>query len=31
MVWTPTATPYDRAGLALSTTPFTESDNDRDF
>ena len=31
MTWTPTATAYDRAGLALSTTPFVETDNDRDF
>jgi hypothetical protein len=31
MTWTPSASAYDRAGLAMSTTNVNESDNDRDF
>jgi hypothetical protein len=32
MVWTPVATPFDRAANAMSTTPATESGAaDKDF
>jgi hypothetical protein len=31
MSWTPSATAYDRAGIAMSTTAFTEAGNGNDF
>jgi hypothetical protein len=31
MTWTPVATPYDRAGHAMSTTAFSETGNSNDF
>jgi hypothetical protein len=31
MAWTPSATAYDRAGIAATTTAFTESNNANDF
>jgi hypothetical protein len=31
MAWTPSATAYDRAGIAASTTAFTQTNNANDF
>jgi hypothetical protein len=31
MTWTPSASAYDRAGLAMGTAALTENDGDRDF